>query len=87
MKVQIRPGKGVGPSTVFVEHNLSPDLVEMIASRWQTDDERAKGHKIVKYLFGQDCRVTYSQYAGCSCPCSPGYRVHDNCGREIFITL
>ena len=31
--------------------------------------------KAMRELFGDDCDITYSVYAGCSCPCSPGFRV------------
>ena len=32
--------------------------------------------KTMRKLFGDDCKILYSLYTGCSmCPCSPGYRV------------
>ena len=34
--------------------------------------------KAMRELFGDDCKIAYSVHAGCSCPCSPGFRVR-NC--------
>lgn len=31
--------------------------------------------KALRTIFGDECKITYSIYAGCTCPCSPGYRV------------
>jgi hypothetical protein len=35
----------------------------------------------MRTVFGKECEITYSIYAGCSmCPCSPGYRVRKSFG-------
>jgi hypothetical protein len=32
-------------------------------------------------------RITWSQYCGCSCACSPGFRIEGFYGRDIFIDV
>ena len=32
-------------------------------------------------------KVKWSQYAGCSCPCSPGFIVENTYGRDIFVDI
>jgi hypothetical protein len=32
-------------------------------------------------------RVKWSQYAGCSCPCSPGFIVEGVRGKEVHVTV
>jgi hypothetical protein len=34
-----------------------------------------------------DTKVKWSQYAGCSCPCSPGFIVDNVYGRNIFVDV
>lgn len=35
-----------------------------------------------------DTKVTWSQKAGCSCGCSPGFILPDNCwGYKVFVTV
>jgi len=34
-----------------------------------------------------DARVRWSQRAGCSCPCSPGFIIEGYYGREAFVTV
>lgn len=31
-------------------------------------------------------KMVFSQYAGCNCPCSPGFIVDNKNGKELFIT-
>jgi hypothetical protein len=32
-------------------------------------------------------KVRWSQYAGCSCPCSPGFVIDDVRGTEVFVSV
>lgn len=32
-------------------------------------------------------KVKWSQYAGCSCPCSPGFIVEDSYGKHVSVTV
>ena len=32
-------------------------------------------------------KVKWSQYAGCSCPCSPGFIVDAVCGKTVFVDV
>jgi hypothetical protein len=34
-----------------------------------------------------DTRVKWSQYAGCSCPCSPGFVIDGAHGRDVHVTV
>jgi len=44
----------------------------------------------MRTVFGDDCNIVFSHYAGCSmCPCSPGFRVRKcttDKNRELFNT-
>ena len=44
--------------------------------------------KLFKQLgWDADTRVKWSQYAGCSCPCSPGFVVDNIYGRNVFVDV
>jgi hypothetical protein len=32
-------------------------------------------------------KVRWSQYAGCSCPCSPGFIIEGSMNKDIFVTV
>lgn len=32
-------------------------------------------------------KVKWSQYAGCSCPCSPGFIVEGDYSKDVFVTI
>ena len=34
-----------------------------------------------------DTKVRWSQYAGCSCPCSPGFIVDGDSRRDVHVTI
>jgi len=34
-----------------------------------------------------DTKVRWSQYAGCSCPCSPGFIINDYYGKDVHVTV
>lgn len=34
-----------------------------------------------------DTKVRWSQYAGCSCPCSPGFVIDEVRGTEVFVDV
>jgi hypothetical protein len=36
---------------------------------------------------GVDSRARWSQYAGCSCPCSPGFILDDVYGKTVYVTV
>ena len=36
---------------------------------------------------GKDSKARWSQYAGCSCPCSPGFILDDVYGKTIYVTV
>lgn len=35
----------------------------------------------------ENTKVRWSQYAGCSCPCSPGFIIDEVHGTEVFVTV
>jgi hypothetical protein len=35
----------------------------------------------------ENTKVRWSQYAGCSCPCSPGFVVDDSYGKTVHVTV
>ena len=35
----------------------------------------------------KDTKVRWSQFAGCSCPCSPGFIIDDHYRKDIFVTI
>lgn len=37
--------------------------------------------------FDLDTKITWSQYAGCSCPCSPGFVVDSSKRIDVWVTL
>ena len=36
---------------------------------------------------GVDSKARWSQYAGCSCPCSPGFILDDVYGKTVYVTV
>jgi hypothetical protein len=48
--------------------------------------------EVLPKLFSQlgwsaDTKVKWSQFAGCSCPCSPGFVVENTYGRNIWVNV
>ena len=43
-------------------------------------------HLIAQGFLNKDSDIKWSQKAGCSCPCSPGFIVESEYGYEIFVT-
>jgi len=66
-------------------------IMENLANR------RARPHSVYRKevlpkLFSQlgwdaGTKVKWSQYAGCSCPCSPGFIVENTYGRDIHVDV
>ena len=43
---------------------------------------------VLEHLGTPDAKVSWSQRAGCSCPCSPGFVIKEgDWGREVFVTV
>ncbi len=48
---------------------------------------------LIRELYGQDLKLAWSQFAGCSCPCSPGFianrpiTVKAGVVEDIFVTV
>lgn len=49
-------------------------------------DQRAVLNAINEALALGLTKMRFSRYAGCTCPCSPGFRVDGAFGKDIFIT-
>jgi hypothetical protein len=70
------------------------DLLENLANRTRRPYEawRPRVLAVLKALGYEGVRIRWSQHAGCSCPCSPGFIVEDGHraglrGGDLFMTL
>lgn len=79
-----------GHAYFFIENE---SIIENLQNRRQRPTKIFR--KLLKeVLFGQlECkphqigRITWSQRCGCSCGCSPGFRIEGFYGRDIFIDV
>jgi len=79
-----------GHAYFFVKNESIMENLQNRRSRPQKEYRKL----LKEVLFGQlECtphqigRITWSQYTGCKCGCSPGFRIEGFYGRDIYIDV
>lgn len=67
-----RPAK---KARIYVSPKGETVLENVLGGRYTRPHQayRALVLPLIRELYGQDIKLTWSQRAGCSCPCSPGF--------------
>ena len=91
LKVTVGEPHGKYSKMRIYVHPEGETIMENIMNRKQRPHTFYRKEVLPK-LFAQlqwpaDTRVKWSQYAGCSCPCSPGFIVDNVYGRNIWVDL
>lgn len=95
LKVRDRSSKDRKVTTVLYFHLDGENILEDLANR------HSRPYKIYRTLFPKvqkllelkaPIKATWSQYAGCTCPCSPGFIITNTqelglYRKEIFVTI
>lgn len=71
-------------------HIEDESVVENVMNRHNRD--YTKYRKLLPEVFKQlniteNIKANWSQYAGCKCPCSPGFVLQNHWGYDIFVTI
>jgi hypothetical protein len=88
--LRIQTKRQTGHAYFFIKNESIMENLQNRRSRPQKEYRKL----LKEVLFGQlECkphqigRITWSQYCGCSCACSPGFRIEGFYGRDIFIDV
>ena len=90
-KVQVGEQHGKYSKIRIYVHPQGESLLANLSNR-NTRPHTVYRKEVLPKLFTQlgwnpDTKVKWSQYAGCSCPCSPGFVVDNVYGRNIWVDV
>ncbi len=90
-KIDIRNGERSDKETRVYVHLAKETILENLIERHNrpyTEYRKNVMPKVLKALgLPLDTKFSWSQYAGCSCPCSPGFIIHGHEGKEVWATI
>ena len=90
MKIDVRRQTKWSKTRVYVWPQ-SESILENLQNRRQRPYTIWKKEVIPSVLkelgLPTNTKVRWSQYAGCSCPCSPGFIIDSNYGKDVHVTL
>ena len=90
MKIDIRSQERYSKSRVYVwpgKESIMDNLVNRRSRPYTTWRKEVIPSVLKELGLPTDTKVKWSQYAGCSCPCSPGFIINDYYGKDVHVTL
>lgn len=90
LKIKDRPQEKWGKTRVYIFP--SETILENLMNRRERPAKQWK-KEILPVVLGRlgidmsRVKIRWSQYAGCSCPCSPGFILDGHRGHDIFVDV